>query len=139
MLQSRYPRPSVTLLDVLFDFDDLFETPKTNSSVKTPIHDVIENDKEFQVEMLLAGVKKDDISIDVNDDVLKIKAERKETKDLKYNRKESYFGKYERSFILSENIKKDNITATFTDGILKIIVPKHNSDSNTTVKRIEIK
>jgi len=110
MLQSRYPRPSVTLLDVLFDFDDLFETPKTNSSVKTPIHDVIENDKEFQVEMLLAGVKKDDISIDVNDDVLKIKAERKETKDLKYNRKESYFGKYERSFILSENIKKDNIS-----------------------------
>ena len=122
MLVRRHTNPSIKLFDTIFD--DLFEFPTVNSLIKTPIHDVIENEKEFQVELLLAGLKKEDIRIDVEKDVLTIKAERKEVKDLKYNRKETYFGKYERSFVLPDTVDKENIRASFVDGILKVVIPK---------------
>lgn len=123
------------LLDELFDFP----TTVTDSMVKTPVHDVIENNKEFQINLLLAGIKKEDVSVDVDKDMLIIKAERKEEKDLKYNRKETYFGKYERSFVLPDNVDKENIDASLSDGILKIIVPKLADNVKLSKKTIEIK
>ena len=74
-----YSTPEIKLFTSIFD--DLFELPNTNSMIKTPVHDVIENDNEYQVHLLLAGVKKEDISVDIEKDVLTIKAERKEEKD----------------------------------------------------------
>jgi len=136
MLAKRYSIPSTRLFESILD--DLFEIPSTNAMVKTPIHDVIENDKEFQVEMLLAGLKREDINIDVEKDVLTIKAERREEKDLKYNRKETYFGKYERSFKLPDNVDRENINASLVDGILKLIIPKLDDDVKLSKKMIEI-
>jgi HSP20 family protein len=136
MLAKRYSTPSTRLFESIFD--DLFETPSVNAMVKTPIHDVIENEKEFQVEMLLAGLKKEDINIDIEKDVLTIKAERKEVKDLKYNRKETYFGKYERSFVLPDDVDKENINASLVDGVLKLVIPKLEGDVKLSKKAIEI-
>ena len=136
MLAKRYSIPSTRLFESILD--DQFEIPSTNAMVKTPIHDVIENDKEFQVEMLLAGLKREDINIDVEKDVLTIKAERREEKDLKYNRKETYFGKYERSFKLPDNVDRENINASLVDGILKLIIPKLDDDVKLSKKMIEI-
>jgi HSP20 family protein len=139
----KYNAPSIRLFNPLFSelLDELFEFPSTvtDSTVKTPVHDVIENDKEYQINLLLAGIKKEDVSIDVDKDTLIIKAERKEEKDLKYNRKETYFGKYERSFILPDNVDKENIDASMSDGILKIIVPKLVDNVKLSKKAIEIK
>ena len=135
MLAIRRNYPTINLLDSFFD--DLFNYPAINSEVKSPIHDVIENDKEFQVEMLLAGVQKEDISIEK--DVLIIKAERKEIKDIQYNRKQTYFGKYERQFNLPDNVDTENIDASLTDGILKLIIPKIEVDAKALKKAIEIK
>jgi len=137
MLAIRRNYPSINLLDSLFE--DFFNFPTTDSLMKTPIHDIIENDKEFQVELLLAGVKKEDISIDVEKDMLIIKAERKEVKDIQYNRKETYFGKYERSFKLPDNVDIKNIDASLNDGILKLIIPKIEVDAKALKKAIEIK
>ncbi|MFA5366404.1 MAG: Hsp20/alpha crystallin family protein [Dehalococcoidia bacterium] len=139
MLAIRH-KNSPTLIDIL---DHFFSNPTccdtdTDLPVKTPVHDIIENDKEYVVEMLLAGVKKDDITIDVEKDAIIIKAERKEVKDLKYNRKQSYFGKYERVIYLSDDADVENILASMEDGILKITVPK-TKDVKTVKKSIEIK
>ena len=140
-----YFRTSVspTIKDFFEIFDELFEVPTTISSNnctsrKCPIHDVIEDDNKFTVEMILAGIKKEDVSIDIESDKLIIKAERKENKDLKYNRKETYFGKYERAFILPNNVDKENIGAEFADGILVITVPKILDDTKGK-KKVEIK
>lgn len=132
-----YSTPEIKLFTSILD--DLFEFPMTNSTVKTPVHDVIENDSEYQIEMLLAGVKKEDINIDIEKDVLTIKAERKENKDNKYNRKETYFGKYERSFILPDDVDNEKIDASLVDGVLKLIVPKLIDKSKLNKKIIEIK
>jgi HSP20 family protein len=139
MLAIRH-KGTPTLIDIL---DQLFDNPaccsnNSNLPVKTPVHDIIENDKEYIVEMLLAGVKKDDIKIDIEKDAIIIKAERKEVKDLKYNRKQSYFGKYERVIYLADDSDVDNIEASMEDGILKIVVPK-TKDVKTVKKSIVIK
>lgn len=128
-----YVKPQMDLF-----FDNFFNYRTNDTMVKTPVHDVIENEKEFQIELLLAGIKKDDINIDIENDILTISAERKEDKDLKYNRKETYFGKYKRGFTLSDEIDKENISASFVDGILKVIVPKLNKPTKLSKKVIKI-
>jgi len=126
-------------------FDDLFElnTDQTKDTSDTneffvPIHDIIENDKEFVLDLMLAGVKKENTSIEVDGDLLTINAERKEVKDLKYNHKESFTGKYKRSFKLPETVDKKNIAASFSDGVLTIKIPKME-EKLLKKKTIEIK
>lgn len=125
---------NLDLLDNLFDvsvFDDAID--------KCPIHDIIENSKEYIIEAMMAGVKKEDVSIELEDKELRIAAERKEIKDLKYNRKESFTGFYKRLFILPDNANSDNISATLENGILRIVVPKHTEAQKPIKKQIEIK
>lgn len=138
MLPTRFNYATVKLFDDIFnDFFDISVVDKSGS--KTPIHDIIENDKEYVVEMLLAGVPKENISITIEKDMLTIKAERKETNDIKYNRKQTYFGKYERSFVLPDNVDVENITSSMSDGILTIIFPKLEDKEIPKKKTIEIK
>ena len=135
MLVKRYNHP-LSLFNELFE--DLAKMNVEEEQFKVPVHDIIENDKEYLVEMLLAGVKREDINLDVDGDHLIITAERKEIKDNKYNRKQSYFGKYKRTFVLPEEVNKENINASLIDGVLTIKVPK--IESRKLIKsKIEIK
>jgi HSP20 family protein len=130
-------RPSLLITNI---FDDMFDmNPFKDSSIQCPVHDVIENDKEFIIEAMLAGIKKEDISIKVDKDVLKIKAVRNEVKDLKYNRKESFTGTYKRLFVLPELADVENIGATLVDGVLTVTIPKLDKAPESTKKVIEIK
>lgn len=136
MLPIRRIYPASNLLDI---FDDFFTiNPFEDTSIKCPIHDVIENEKEYVVEAMLAGIKKEDVIVDVNERRLSIEAVRNEVKDLKYNRKESFTGTYKRSFILPDNADADNITATLEDGVLTVNIPKLEEPKKTK-KKIEIK
>lgn len=133
-----YKKPTISLFDEIFG--DFFNVSVVDSmGIKTPIHDVIENDKEYIVEILLAGVLKENINVDVEKDVLTIKAERKLNKDLKYNRQQTYFGKYERSFVLPDDVDTENINVVLADGILTITIPKLVGDIKSGKKSIEIK
>ena len=105
-------------------FDEFFNESLDITSRKCPAHDVIENDNEFIVEIELAGVKKENINIDTENGVLTIEAERKKDEKLKYNRKESYVGKYKRSFILPDNVDAESIEAEMEDGVLTVSIPK---------------
>lgn len=122
-------------------FDDLMESfwqsSEDSSGIRHPKCDVIENDKEFIVDVYIAGIKKEDASIKVDDNVLIIKAERK-SDTVKYNRKEAFVGIYEKSFILPDNVDEDKINASFADGVLKLIIPK-TIEAKAKQKKIEIK
>lgn len=124
----------------LFDelFDDFFNVKKENDNFKVPVYDIIENDDEFIVEMLLAGVKKKDVSLDIEGDELIITAERKENKEINYNMKQSYFGKYKRTFILPEKVNRDDIDASLLDGVLTIKIPK-TKNKKSIKSKIEVK
>lgn len=146
MLPVNYKRPTVSLFSDFFDEDysptilnNFFQFPTFNTtSIMRPIQDIIENDKEYVVELQLAGIKKEDISVDVEKNILTIKAERKKIEDLKYNRKESYAGKYMKSFTLPDSVDEENIGASLNDGVLIVTIPKLE-DAKLGKRKIEIK
>ncbi len=91
----------------------------------SPSVDITEDDKEFLIKAELPGVKKEDISIDVNQGVVTLSGERKsETRDEKEHRIERFYGKFSRSFTLPENVNDTEIKAESREGMLYLHLPK---------------
>ncbi|MFN4083193.1 MAG: Hsp20/alpha crystallin family protein [Bacteroidia bacterium] len=134
---SLFPTEFNSLVDTLFN--ESLGKFERNVFFK-PRVDVKETENNFQLQITLPGLKKEEISIDIEGDVLTVSGERKlntENKDEKYHLVESYYGKFTRSFTLPETIKKENIDATLNDGILTLVLPKAEVKKNKT--SIEIK
>ena len=99
-----------------------------------------ETDDNYYIEAELPGVKKDDVDIKVDGNVLTISGERnvrKEVKDEDYHKIESRYGLFSRSFTLPEKVDISNIQAEFEDGVLEVSIPKLKAD-NSSIK-IDIK
>lgn len=85
-----------------------------------------ETDLNYEFEVELPGVKRDDITVTYTDDVLTISVKKEEEvneETSKYIRKERKFGSFSRSFSLP-NVNSELITANYQNGLLKIIAPK---------------
>jgi HSP20 family protein len=93
----------------------------------TPSADISETDKEYVIRAELPAVKKEDVQVTVNDGIITIKGERKqqkEDKNEKLHRVESFYGSFERSFSLPENVNVDAIRCDSKDGVLSVHIPK---------------
>lgn len=115
------PRRSV--MDPFNFFSDFFGTNNAPMELRTDISD---KGDSFVLEADLPGFKKDDIKIDLENDRLTIKAERRsEHEDNRngYVRRERHFGSFERSFDVS-GIDTANIRANYNDGVLTLTLPK---------------
>ena len=92
-----------------------------------PMVDICDTENAIVVTAELPGVKKEDISIEVKDNILTIKGERSEDSEVKeenYYRRERSFGSFQRSFSMPTEVSPESIKASFKDGVLKIEVPK---------------
>jgi HSP20 family protein len=104
-----------------------------------PAVDVFDQPQAVVLKAELAGMDPGDIEIEVEDNVLTIKGERKfeETVDQeRYYRVERRFGSFQRSLALPQGIKADDISAGYDDGILTVTVPKVEAEKP---KRIEVR
>ncbi|MCG8615424.1 MAG: Hsp20/alpha crystallin family protein, partial [Desulfobacterales bacterium] len=93
----------------------------------TPAVDIVSNDDTVDLNVELPGMKKEDITVNIEDRVLTIAGERKvenEEKKENYYRRERRYGSFKRAFTLSDDILTDEITAEYTDGILKVSLRK---------------
>lgn len=122
--------------------DDFFTNFFEGSSL--PAANIVENDKEFRVELSVPGFDKDDFKIELEKNVLAISANKeakKEEKDEneKVIRREFSSSSFSRSFVLPENIDVENISAEQKDGVLKVSLPKKSNALEDKVKKIEIK
>ena len=131
----------------LFDnmFDDMFRDPFfTNSSAtKLMKTDIQEKDNNYILDMDLPGYDKSDIKAQLKDGYLTITAQKntsKEDKDEKgnYIRRERYCGKCSRSFYVGENLKEEDIKASFSNGILELTFPKKVEKKEEKIKYITI-
>ena len=104
-----------------------------------PTVDTYEEGENIVIKADLPGVKKEDVSIDVKDNVLTLKGERKHEENINeenYYRRESSYGKFQRAFTLPDAVDPNKIEASYKDGTLKITVPKAEERK---AKKIEIK
>lgn len=106
-------------------------------SQKDFVVDITDNESEITVKAELPGVKKEDIVVDLQDGILTLTAEKRneivEDSDERIVRRESYHGKMTRSFTVGD-VDTENVSASFTDGILKVVLKKKDRD----FKKIEI-
>lgn len=99
-----------------------------------------ETEAAYHIDVDLPGIKKEDVSIDLHDNKLTIYGERKfkeEVKEEDYYKVETSFGKFQRAFTLPDSVDVESITATSSEGVLEIIIPK--LEKNRNLKKIEIK
>jgi HSP20 family protein len=92
-----------------------------------PPVDIYETANAIVVAVELPGVKKENVSVEVKDDVLTLKGERLPNPEINedgYYRRERVFGPFKRAFTLHQNIQPERIKATFKDGILQIEIPR---------------
>lgn len=125
--------PSIFENNFMDNFFDGFFTSPFEEMTKTKIPgmtvDVKELDDKYQMDIELPGYDKEDIKADIKDGYLTIAANHEENsedkdEDGRYLRRERYYGQCQRSFFIGENITKDDIHASFSNGILQIDVPK---------------
>ena len=115
-------------------------TKTTNALMKT---DIKETEKAFELHIELPGFKKEQIQAEIKDGYLTVTAESaNETEDKgedgTFLRKERFSGKCSRSFYVGEDIAEDDITATFENGVLKLVVPKQEQPKLEEGKKISI-
>jgi HSP20 family protein len=125
------PRSSLDRLSSLKDlFDSAFQLANPISSFSggwTPALDVYEDDEKVTVQVELAGLKKEDIDLSIEDDVLTISGERKsesERKEGESCRRERVYGAFRRSVSLPAPVKSDAVKAAYQDGVLTVTLPK---------------
>ena len=113
-------------------FDESFSrTADVNDDISMsawkPSVDIYETDEAIILKAELPGIKKEDVSVEIKDNVLTLRGERVEDKKIKegsYFRKERCFGTFSRAFNLQHRVQPDKIKAKFKDGILEIEIPK---------------
>jgi HSP20 family protein len=109
-----------------FGQSGLFDNDVAMSAFRPPV-DIIDTDEAILIHVELPGVKKEDVSIEVKDNILTLKGERVEERKYpqgSYYRSERIFGKFERAFSMPSRVNPDSIRASFNDGVLEVTVPK---------------
>ena len=104
-----------------------------------PLVDIAEDNNAYVITAELPGLKKEEIKVGVQDDVLTISGERKyekEEKDKKFHRVERAYGNFSRRFTIPANSDGENVSAEFKDGILQVHLPK---TERVKPKQIEVK
>jgi HSP20 family protein len=103
--------------------------PRIESLAWVPPVEVSETDTAIVMTVELPGIDRNDVTIDVQDDILTLRGEKKSERVEKDEKKEFYleersYGAFERSFTLPPNVSFDEITARFDKGVLEITLPK---------------
>lgn len=97
------------------------------SGAWTPPVDIYETDEALVMKAELPGFSKDDISIELKENTLVIKGERKhedEVKEGNYHRMERSYGAFQRAFMLPMTVDQEKVKAAYKDGILELRLPK---------------
>lgn len=137
---SAFPGVS-TLFNDFFEDNRMMNFDWSNGWNKMPSANVIEDDKEFKIELAAPGMKKDDFKVDIVNNKLTISSEQnteKEEVNENYTRKEFSYNSFSRTFILPEYVEVEKIEASYKDGILRLDLPKKPEVAKLTKKAIEV-
>lgn len=117
-------------------FRDPFFSGEETKIMRT---DIKEKKDKYLVDIDLPGYEKEDIKIEIEDGYLTIHAttdsQKEEKEDGKFVRKERYVGECSRSFYVGEDIKEEDVKASFKNGTLKLEIPKKEAKKELPEKK----
>jgi len=141
-LVTRFDSPFLEMATKFFDNDFTYFSPFTESRRYNGLSNVSENDNEYAIEISAPGLKKEDIKIELENDILKISSEVEDDKEEKndgYYRREFHKSNFERNFTIPKSVNREEISASMTDGILTVSIPKIKEEKKTESIKISIK
>lgn len=120
-------------------FDDFAPTVSRTSM---PAVNIKETENSFQVELAAPGLDKADFQISIDENVLKISAEKQskheEEEEGRYSRREFSYQSFARSFTLPDTVDQEAIAANYKEGVLSIRLPKRAEEEVKASRTIEI-
>lgn len=122
-------------------FDDAMHMSQGSIGTTLPAVNISESDNDILIDVAAPGMNKKDFRIEVRDNQLHIgyrKEENKERNETNEWRKEFSFQSFERVFSLPSIVDGDSITANYTDGILRLTIPKKEEARKKPARQIEI-
>jgi HSP20 family protein len=124
-------------------FDDLFQSGWLSREMigSVPAVNISEDNDNYYVEMSAPGYHKDDVKVEMDENMLIVSAERKKEEteeDKTFTRKEFSYGSFKRSLYLPDTVKEDEIHAKYEDGILKLTLPKKEESKPKPPRKIDI-
>lgn len=130
-MSKELTRSSALLPSVFNDFfrpwNNWFDNGMLNRMLTIPAVNVSEHKDSFRLSIAVPGMKKEDLEIHIEGNLLTISAEKeasKEKKEEKFTREEYNYSCFSRTFTLPNEVKKDKIDAEYKDGVLSITLPK---------------
>jgi HSP20 family protein len=108
-------------------FDDLLGARGARPARWAPAVDIAEDEQKYVITAEIPGVAKEDVHVDVHDDVMTIRGEKRSEREEKKQHSrwvERSYGSFCRAFTLPANAVADRVDAVFRDGVLKIELPK---------------
>lgn len=127
---ARIPAKLPSVFDDLFKpWNDWFDNGNIVSSrmLTIPAVNVTDSNEAYVIAIAVPGLKKEDLNIDVEGNLITISAEISEDKEENtkmFTREEYNYSCFSRTFTLPDEVKKEKIDAEYKDGILKIHLPK---------------
>jgi HSP20 family protein len=107
--------------------------------MRAPETDVMETEREIRVITEMPGLNREDIEVDVENNVLTVRGEKREQRtegqEGRYHLAERRYGTFSRSFVLPRDVEADGIQASFENGVLTVTVPK---SERARRRRVEI-
>jgi HSP20 family protein len=125
-------------------FDDFFadDLDLLNKVATVPSVNIKERKKDYLIELAVPGLNKEDIDIDIENNVMTISSQKKEEKeenDGTYTKREFYYNEFKRVFTLPETADAEKIDAEYKNGVLKIKIDKKPEAQQKPAKKIKIK
>lgn len=135
------------LRDLREEIDRLFDESFTQlptlaqgMPISIPALNIHQTETAVVIEAAVPGYKEDEIDVEVKDDILTIRGEKKHEEEAKkegYLRREFAYGRFERSLGLPDNVKSDAVNAELKDGTLTISLPKIEPEK-PKVKKVKV-
>ncbi|NMC39189.1 MAG: Hsp20/alpha crystallin family protein [Bacteroidales bacterium] len=128
-----------------FNRDLLDWTTRNFSDTNTtlPSVNIKEGEENYEVEMAAPGLQKKDFKIELANDVLTISSEKKVENETKkgqqFTRREFSYQSFNRSFTLPHTVDGEKISASYENGILRVLIPKKEEARPKPARTIEIK
>jgi HSP20 family protein len=119
--------------------NDMFDRNVFSSTV--PAVNIKENENEFQLDLAVPGLEKENFKIEVENETLVISSEVKEEQETKkdnYSRKEFSYQSFKRAFTLPDSTVSEKISAKYADGVLKVVIPKEEEAKSKGPKNIKV-
>jgi HSP20 family protein len=141
-LFNNFPR-SFFGRDLIQDlFDDEMGINYGTIGTSVPAVNISETDNDLIIEVAAPGMRKQDFKVEINDNQLRIgynRESKNENSESNHWRREFNFESFERTFSLPAIVESEKISAGYTDGILRISVPKKEEARRKPARAIEIK